>query len=216
MKQDELFEAIRGGDEATIRRLLDQDPDLRTAASGGVSPILYACYTGHASLAPTLLQGGPPPSFAEACAIGDEIRARQLLEGDPSLLNEFTPDGFPPLGLAVFFRHPQLAKQLIERGADVHAHAKNAQRVAPLHAAVAVGDHETAALLLERGAEVNARQQGGFTPLHGAASRGDAPMIELLLAARADRSLVTDDGKTAADIAIERGHATLAERLRAT
>lgn len=214
MKQDDLFAAIRTGDEAGIRALIDEDPALRNATAGGVSAVLYACYTGHASLAPVLLDGKPAAVFGEACALGDASTALQLLDADPSLLNAFTADGFPPLGLAIFFRHPDLAQQLIERGADVHAHARNAQLVAPLHAAVAVGDRETAALLLQRGANANARQQGGFTPLHGAASRGDDAMIDLLLAAHADRALVTEDGKTAAEIAEERGHPEAARRLR--
>ena len=216
MNQDELFEAIRCGDQETVRRLFEQDPELRHATAGGASPILYACYTGHADLVPLLQNYAEPLSFGEACAVGDAARALQLLDADPSLLNRFTADGFPPLGLAIFFRHPELARQLIDRGADVQAHAQNAQRVAPLHAAVAVGDRTTAALLLQRGAEVDARQQGGFTPLHGAASRGDEEMIDLLLGAHADRSLVTTDGKSAADIAVERGYPSLGDRLRVT
>ena len=214
MSKEEFFEAIRRGDETAVRALLDGNPALRNAKVDGVSPILYACYTGHGSLTPALLQGGPPPEFGEACAIGDETRVRELLEADPSAFNVFTADGFPPLGLAIFFGHPQLARRLIERGADVHAHAKNAQRVAPIHAAVAVNDRQTVGLLLERGADVNARQESGFTPLHGAAGRGDPEMIKLLLNAHADRSLRTDDGKTPADVAIEHGHAALAEQLR--
>lgn len=161
MKQNELFEAIRIGDEAQIRALLAENPDLRGSSVGGVTAILYACYTGHAGLAPALLQGEPPAHFGEACALGERSRALELLAADPSRLNAYTEDGFPPLGLAIFFRHPELARELIERGAEVNAHARNQQRVAPLHAAVAVGDRVTAALLVERGADVNARQQGG-------------------------------------------------------
>ncbi|HWS72389.1 MAG TPA: ankyrin repeat domain-containing protein, partial [Thermoanaerobaculia bacterium] len=127
------------------------------------------------------------------------------LDADPSLLAAFSEDGFPPLGLAIFFRHPELARMLIERGADVSAHARNAQKVAPLHAAVAVADRETIALLLARGADPNARQQNDLAPLHGSAGRGDVDSAKLLLAAGADRHAKSSDGKTAADYARERG-----------
>ena len=216
MNHETLFEAIRGGDETRIKALLHEDPALYGARAGGVSPVLYACYTGHASLAPILLPVGSALDFGEACALGDFARVQELDAADPSCINTFTADGFPPLGLAIFFRHPELARYLIERGADVQAHAQNPQRVAPIHAAAAVSDRATAALLLERGADVDARQQGGFTALHAAAGNGDTGMVELLLAAEADPSLVTDDGKVAADIARERGHASLADRLQTT
>lgn len=214
MEERELFDAIRSGDEPAVRALLAENPELRNARSNGISPVLFACYTGHAAMAPALLEGGAGADFAEACALGDEARVRALFAENPRLLDAFSADGFPPLGLAIFFRHPELAQFLIERGADVKAQSTNAQRVAPVHAAAAVGDRATLRLLLEHHADPNARQHGGYTPLHEAAAHGDDEMVDLLLAAHADPSLTTDDGKSAADLAAERGHPALADRLR--
>src|SRR5205814_9753974 len=136
----------------------------------------------------------------------DARRAFELLDRDPSLLERRSADGFPPVGYAIFFRHPSLARALIERGADVTAAAENAQRVAPVHAAASVGDVETMRLLLERGADANARQHNSFVPLHAAAGNGDLDMARLLVARGADHHARTDDGKDAAAIAAERGH----------
>ncbi|HEX8169689.1 MAG TPA: ankyrin repeat domain-containing protein [Thermoanaerobaculia bacterium] len=197
----ELTDAIRAGDAARVAALLDADPSLLQSSENGVTPILLACYHGQASLARLFLDRGVVPSFHEACALGDSARAEALLSADPSLLNSRSPDGFPAVGLAIFFRHPELARLLVERGADVNAPAENAQRVTPLHAAAAVCDRETMRLLLEHGADVHARQQLGYTPLHGAASRGDVEAAKLLLAHGADREARSDDGMTPADVA---------------
>ncbi len=207
MKTDELFAVLRDNNAAAVAALLDEDPSLMGATSNGITPILFAVYHGHADLARLFVERGHQLSGAELAALGD----RRCLDGD---IDAFSQDGFPLVGLAVFFRHPELARELIERGADVSARARNAARVMPVHAAASVGDCQTMALLLDRGADVNAVQQLGFTPLHSAANNGDAAMAELLLARGADARALSDDGKTPADVAAERGHAALATRLR--
>ncbi len=203
--QDELIHAIRNGDGARAAELLDADPSLLTARAGNVSALLLAVYHQHPEIAQLFIERGAALTFAEACAVGDEARALALLDQDPSLLERRSDDGFPPLGFAIFFRHPSLARTLVERGANVNAAAENAQRVAPVHAAAAVRDIETMRLLLDHGADPNARQQLGFTPLHEAANNGDLDMGKLLVARGADRHALNDDGKDAAAIAAERG-----------
>ena len=200
-----IFDAIRNGDSAAAAQLLDADPSLASARQNQISPLLFATYLGRADIVRLLLDRGAPVSFAEACAIGDAGLALRLLDADPSLLDQRSEDGFPPLGLAIFFRHPDLARTLIERGADVNAAAENRQRVRPLHAAASVGDLETMRLLLERGADPNTRQELDFTPLHGAAARGDVEMARLLLAHGAGREPKSSDGKSPADVAREHG-----------
>jgi len=202
---DELIASIQQGNSARVAELLDADPALLRARAGNVSAVLLAVYTQHPEIARLFVERGAELTFAEACAVGDDTRALALLDGDPSLLDRRTDDGFPPLGYAIFFRHPSLARALIERGADVNAVSENAQRIAPVHAAASVGDVETMRILLDRGADPNARQHGGFVPLHAAAGNGDLDMARLLIARGADRHARTDDGKDAAAIAAERG-----------
>jgi len=207
MKTDELFDAIKRNDASAIAALLDEDRALLDAASHDITPVLFAVYHGHPELAELFVARGAQLSPPELAALGD----RRALDGD---LGAYSKDGFPLLGLAIFFGHPGLAREMIERGADVNARARNQARVMPVHAAAAQRDRATMALLLDRGADVNARQQLGFTPLHSAASGGDAELAELLLARGADPRAKSDDGKTPADVAAAHGHAELAERLR--
>jgi ankyrin repeat protein len=202
----EFLDAIRRGDTLEVTRLLDRDPALASAVDdNGVSAVSTAMYNGQRDIARLLIERGARLSFHDACAAGEAGLARQMLEADPSLLDRRSADGYPPLGLAIFFGHRQLAKDLIAAGADVNAAAGNAQRVAPLHAAAAVRDHELLRMLLERGADPNARQQLDYTPLHTAASRGDVEMAKMLIAAGADTTVKASDGAGVADVARKYG-----------
>ncbi|MEA2489209.1 MAG: uncharacterized protein QOH21_1001 [Acidobacteriota bacterium] len=207
----DLTDAIKQGDLARAAAILEQDPGLVNEPEGTVSPLLLAVYHGKHDIARLLVDRGAAVSFGEAVALGDGERVRGMLAADPSLLERRTPDGFPPVGLAIFFRNGALARWLIEQGADVSAAAENAQRVAPVHAAAAVCDRETMRLLLERGADPNARQQVDYTALHGAASRGDMEIARLLLAHGADRTAVGSDGMTIEAIARKYGHPEFAD-----
>jgi ankyrin repeat protein len=213
MQEKELFDAIRDSDSVAVARLLDADPSLLGARQSGITPILFAVYNEHAELAQLFLDRGASLTFGEACALGRADVATQMLDANPALLDSYSDDGFPAVGLAVFFRQPQLARTLIERGADVNAAARNAFRVAPVHAAAAVRDAAIMQLLIEHGADVNARQQMGYTALHTAAQHGDNVMLDLLLAAGADPRAAGDDGKTPAGLAGAQGHTAIVERL---
>lgn len=205
----ELTDAIKAGDAERVTALAEADPAALTADENGTTPLLLAIYHGKPEIARLLVDRGAPVSFAEACALGDEALARQMFVRD--LLDTRTADGYPPLGLAIFFGHGALARWLIEQGADVNAAAGNPQRVTPAHAAAAMCDRETMRMLLERGADPNARQQMDYTPLHGAASRGDVEMAKLLLAHGADRDAKAGDGMTAGDVARKYGKGGFAE-----
>lgn len=208
MKTEELFDAIKKNDAAAVAALLDDDRALLGATSNDITAVLFAVYYGHPELAALFVERGVELSLAELAALGD----RRALDGE---IESYSTDGFPLLGLAIFFRYPGLARELIARGADVNARARNQARVMPVHAATAVGDHETMRLLLAGGADPNARQQLGYAPLHDAAARGDETMVGLLLDGGADPQAKNDDGKTPADMAADKGHTALAERLRA-
>ncbi len=104
----------------------------------------------------------------------------------------------------------ELARWLINRGANLDLPADNPMKVAPLHAASASRHLEIVRALLEGGANPNARQQGGFTPLHAAAQNGDAEIARLLIEKGADREARAENNQTALDFALLRGHAAVA------
>jgi ankyrin repeat protein len=207
----DLTDAIKAGDAERVAALLDADPSVLDQSESDVTPLLLAVYHGKSDIARLLVDRGAKVSFGEAVALGDTARVKEMLAASPELLHSRTADGYPACGLAIFFRHGELARWLIEQGADVNAVAQNANCVAPVHAAAAVCDRETMRLLLERGADPNARQQLDYTALHGAASRGDIEMAKLLLEHGADRDVRGSDGMTVADVARKYGHPEFAE-----
>ncbi len=211
---NDIIEAIKNNDAAAVAALLDADRTLLKARDGNTSALLLAMYYGRPEIARLFTDRGAELSFPEACAMGDLARVRTLLQTDASLVNAFSEDGFPSLGLAIFFRHPEVAHELIERGADVSAAARNQQRVAPIHSAAATDNRELVRTLLERGADANARQQNGFVALHTAALHGDIEMAKILRQHRADLKAASDDGKTAESLATEKGHTEFVKWLR--
>lgn len=213
--ESQLFEAIRSGDIAKVREIIQTEPTLAKARTErGESAILLAIYHGEREIA-ELLATGMELDIFEAAALGHADRVRNFAELDPHLVNAYAPDGFTPLGLAAYFGHEETVRLLLERGADVNTASKNSFKVAPLHSSVARRSASISRLLVERGADVNARQQGGYTPLHEAAQNGDDVIVELLLEHGADGSLRSEDGKTALDLATEKRHARVGEILRA-
>jgi len=211
-----FVEAIKKDDRATVERELAADPSLAQGEENGTSLVLLAAYHRKPEIARLLADRKGTLSIFEAAAVGDVPRVEELIGEDASLAKACAPDGFHPLGLAAFFRHPAVVELLLARGADVRAVSKNTLRVTALHSTVADGGHAAVAKMLVRaGADVNARQQQGWTPLHGAADSDDRETVELLLGHGADPTAIHDGGKTALDIAREKGHAEVIEVLDA-
>jgi ankyrin repeat protein len=215
---DELFAAIRTGDEAAVDRLLVADPGLAAARDpDGLTAVMLARYFSFSRTAvlDRLLaaRGDDDLDVFEAAATGRTARLRVLLAGDLTLARAWAGDGFTPLHLAAFFGAEPAADVLLDAGADPDAVSRNDQAAQPLHSAVAGRAFGIARRLVEEGADVDAAQGDGLRPLHLAAQDGDELLVELLLHAGADAGLPGGDGRIAADYAQATGHGTLAERL---
>jgi uncharacterized protein len=211
-----LIDAIKAKDADAARAALAADSTCAAMPSPeGVSPVCLAMYYGQPEIAEAVAAAKGTLDVFEAATLGRTAQVRALIEDDRSRIRAYAPDGFYPLGLAAYFKHPDTVRLLLELGADVHQAAQNPAKVTALHAAVSSNQPAIVRWLIDAGADVNARQQMDYTALMGAAANARLEILDMLLAHGADASLKTTDGKTAADLAREHGHAEVAARLEA-
>jgi len=216
--QDDLIQAIKSGELEEVRDITADDPDLlMTRDTSGISMVLLALYYGKMEIVEEILFHEVPLDVFDAAALGEVEHLRELIEVDHSQVNNYSGDGFIPLGLAAFFGQIECVKLLVDHGADINAESKNQMQVRPIHSAVAHRQaqvaFEMAEYLLANGALVNVVQHGGWTPLHQAAAHGQEKIVRLLLRYNADVSARSEDGRTPLDLAVETGYDYLIEVL---
>ena len=105
-----------------------------------------------------------------------------------------------PLHFACFRGKPEIARLLLDHGAQVNA--KNYQGEIPLHL-VSRGEYDSpdegvrvTELLLERGTDINAQNKFGWTPLHSASNNGRHEIVQALLRRGAKVNLESYLGET--------------------
>ena len=211
----EFIDAATQGNVAKVKEMLRADPSLAEAKDeNGLSVILKATYYGQRDVVEALLASGVELNLFEAAATGQTGRVGALIEQDPTLANSYSPDGFTPLSLAVFFGHPETVDALLAAGAEVNAASRETMKLTPLASAMATAQIEIAKTLIEHGANVNAKAASDLTPLHTAAARGNIEAAKLLLKNGADINATTTDGKKPLVYAEERNQPEMVQFLK--
>lgn len=160
--QPNIYEAAAIGDTTRVAELLREDPELLESFSPeGFAPLALAAHFGHIETTEFLLNQG-----ANVNAV-----SRHALR-------------ITPLLTALFGQKTEVAKLLIDRGADVNA---------------------------RRGGEGWPR--AGWTALHYCAGYGFADVVEPLLERGADITALDDEGRTPLRVAEETGHENIAQLL---
>jgi len=115
----EIFDAVRAGNTARVRELLNADRGLASVRNErGHTPVLIAQYHHKPDAVAVLLGAEPALDIFDAASVGRTARVAEWLEQDPALLEARSGDGFSPLGLAAFFGQVETVKLLLARGAD--------------------------------------------------------------------------------------------------
>jgi ankyrin repeat protein len=210
----EVLAAIKDGNLAAVKALVAAHAEVLDARDdAGSSLVMVAAYGGTVEIA-AWLAGMRTTDIFVAAALGDVSHTAAILAANPGASAERSRDGWTALHLATFFGQFEVARLLLQKGADVSAYSVNAMRNQPLHAALSGRQSvATVQLLLARGADCNARAANDIAPLHLAAARGNEALIEMLLMRGADRYAAMENGSTPADLARQRGHQVLADRL---
>jgi ankyrin repeat protein len=102
-----------------------------------------------------LLSRGAAHDLTIASALGDFDRVKEILDKDPARITDLRPNGRRPLRAAVEFHHDNIARLLLERGADPTWRELDAERGGALHSAARDGNLQMVELLLAHGADPN-------------------------------------------------------------
>ena len=137
-----------------------------------------------------------PKIDLHAAIVTDNIDAIKQHIKAGSDINMLEPSrGSTPLITAAFFGKTEIAKMLIDAGADLNY--KNADGSTALHTAIVFDRAETAKLLIDSGIDVNIQNNNGATALHTAAFFCRIEIVKALLEKGADKSLKNKYGQTA-------------------
>ena len=183
---DDFIAAVTFDQPETIRKLLARGFDPNTPDEKGVAGLLLA------------LKSESP-------------KAAMVLAKHPQTnLNVQNKVGETPLMLAAINNQLELAKVLIENGADV-----NKPDWTPLHYAATRGHRDMMRLLLDNDAYIDSESANGTTPLMLAAYSGTPLAVKLLLEEGADPTLVNHGQATALSLALNKDHQQSAFYIRA-
>ena len=212
--EQEFFEAMKKGDSMLVEELLKKQPSLIKATyRNGITPVLFAVYANHKEIAELLISKfAVRPNIFESAATGRIQRVRELLKKDPSLVHAWSADGWTALHLN--FNNLEMAKLLIDAGADLNLNSRHKLNATPLQGAAANNWIDLAKLYISRGANVNCRSEEGISPLAEAAANGFLDFAKLLIENGANVNQKDDKGKTPLAYAREYNHPEIAQLLR--
>jgi ankyrin repeat protein len=184
--------------------LINAGAKVDAADDGGITPLGLACNNGSPAMVGRLLKAGANPNHGTRetpvmlAAQTGNVEVMKLLLAHGGNANAKEPGrGQTALMWAVAERHPDVAKVLVENGADVKA------RTLPVKPAGGRGGG-----LFGGGSNANA-----FTPLLFATRVGDLASVRLLVDAGADVNDAAADGMSALVLATVRAHVDVAKLL---
>jgi ankyrin repeat protein len=170
------------------------------------------------------------PEFFASIKAGHTAEVTRLLDADPALVNARAEDGLSAVLTAAYYQEPDIARLLVQRGAElnvfeacaagelprvkalidqqpdlINAYAPDGFQ--PLGLAAFFGHQAIVEFLLSYGAEVNSPSRNGLRvmPLHSAVANKQTEIAELLIDHGADVNAVQADAFTPLHAAAQNG-----------
>ena len=237
----ELVDAVKQGNKATVRALLKQRADVKSAEADGTTALHWAVQADDLEMTQLLVRAGANVNAANrfgvtplslAATNGNAALIEVLLKAGANAKTA-DPEGETVLMTAARTGRVDAMKLLLVNGADVNAKESGLGETALMWAANE-NNADAVALLIEAGGEVNARSapspvprlqyprigmipadlpRGGWTPLMYAARQGAIEAATKLAENGADLNLKDPAGSTALILAIINGNYDLAKVL---
>jgi ankyrin repeat protein len=183
----QLLDAVKSGDQATVRALIEDGAEVNAVEADGTTPLHWAAYRSDLAVAGVLVEAGANVTAA----------------------NRY---GVRPLSLAGVGGNAGIIELLLVAGADPNTVQGEGETA--LLTAVRTGKLEAVEVLLAHGADVNASETWrGQTPLMWAAAEGHVGIVPTLLAHGADVHTRSYAGYSALMFAAREGHIDVVEAL---
>lgn len=143
-------------------------------------------------------------NLADVIMVGNLRRVAQLLDEEPSLLNQQDRLGRTPLFMAILAGRAEVVAFLLEKGASMSVYLPT--HISPLWASVLLADNpQTVKVLLQYGADIQERTASGLTMMHVAAVMNRVGMIEVLCNLQLNINALSLHGDTPLHIAAWHG-----------
>jgi ankyrin repeat protein len=212
-----LIEAVKNGDIAVVRSLLDQHFDVNAAQADGATALAWAAERDDIETADLLIQSGANVNAANdngatplwLAATRASARLTEKLLGAGANPNAALVSGETALMAAAATGNMDVVRALVTHGADVNAREIRGSQTA-LMWAIAEKRSEVARYLIEHGADAKSKSKAGVTPFLFAVQQGDLDSARLLAAAGADIGAPGPDGRSPLLIASAGGREPLA------
>ena len=145
-----LIAAAKNGHASTVKLLLDNGADLNVNDKRDMNALIYPVFFGHNDVLNLILE-------------------------DKSYTS--SEDSVAALAMAISMKHPEMAKEIIKKGADINALYGD---IPLLSWAIANNHTEGVDILLEAGADTTKEDKAGMTPLDYALTAGNQTIIDEL------------------------------------
>ncbi|QRI43025.1 ankyrin repeat protein [Cheloniid poxvirus 1] len=195
-----IMKSIILNDNLGLKKILDSGLVNPNFLLNGRTPIKLATSLKNTEAVKILMRYNCYPQNLNSplhCAVkkGDFEAVKNLLNKHEYINNVFYDNGYTPLNLAVVSGFTQIARLLLENGADTDICSTDL--FTPLHMAVRMKHKDMINLLLVFGANTNLEDCFRCTPLIHACAEGDVETCESLISYGADVDYITSAGDTA-------------------
>ncbi|MCA7010493.1 ankyrin repeat domain-containing protein [Wolbachia endosymbiont of Tribolium confusum] len=220
---EELLTAVRDGNLNEVEDLVSQNANVNTRDIYSWTPLHWATFKDHLEIARFLMKKGADINAADKGPYGKksihvaaENNSKDIIEFFLSKgvgINDTDKQGYTPLHYAAWRGRLEVAKFLIEKGADMNAADTSTAGKKPIHVAAENNNRDIIEFLLSKGVSVDAADNNGWTPLHYAASKDCLEVAKFLIEKGADINAENMYGKKPIQRAAENNSKNIVELL---